>query len=516
MKLNVKNNAKKNMVFGILNKIIAMACPFIVRTVTNYYLGKEYLGLGSLFSSILTILSLSELGLSDAIVYSMYKPVANDDIETVNSLLNFYKRVYRYIGICILVVGVCLIPFLPKLISGGYPNNINLVWLYTIYLLNTCLSYFLYAYATSLIVVYQRSDVMSNINSTITLGLTIAQIISIIITRNYMIFAFMMPIFTVLNNFRVYYAVKKMFPQYKCEGRISKELLCVLKEKISGTLIAKLCGVSRNSFDNITISAFLGLTVTGMYGNYYYIIAAVYSFMSIISTSLIGGIGNHIVTRSANKNYNEMKKIDFLYMWIAGWCSICILCLMQPFMEVWMGKGMILSFKIVVLLTFYFYLERTIDIRGIYVSVSGLWDKLKIQSLVEAIVNIVLNIVLGKIWGLYGVIIATIISILFINIIWKNKITFMYIFGEKMRSDYHRYHIAYFINTIVAALLTLGACTLYKGTNIYLCIIYRGGCCSIIPNIWYLIRYKKLSYFNEAISLVGKVHTPFRKDGERK
>lgn len=504
MKLNVKNNAKKNMVFGILNKVIAMACPFIVRTVINYYLGKEYLGLGSLFSSILTILNLSELGLSDAIVYSMYKPVANDDVKTVNALLNFYKRTYKYIGICIMGVGICLIPFLPKLISGGYPSNINLVILYIIYLINTCLSYFLYAYATSLIVVYQRSDLISKINSFITLCLTVCQILSIVITKNYMIFAIMMPIFTVLNNFRVYCVVKKMFPQYKCEGEISKSTYCQLKSKVSGTLISKLCGVSRNSFDNITISTFMGLAVTCMYGNYYYIVAAVYSLMTIVTTSLIGGVGNHVATRNMKTNYFEMKRIDFLYMWIAGWCSICILCLMQPFMEIWMGKKMLLPFQIVILLTMYFYLERTIDIRGMYVSAYGIWDKLKLQSFVEAIVNIVLNIILGKFLGLYGVVIATIISLFVVNIVWQNKITFMNLYGREMRMDYYRYHIFYFINTIMAALVTYGVCSLFTEINVFLCIILRGVCCLIIPNVWYLLFYKKLPYYNEAFDLVGR------------
>ena len=502
MNINVKKNAKRNIVFGTINRMIAVACPFITRTVLQYTLGKEYLGLGSLFNSILTILSLSELGLSEAIVYSMYKPVAEDDTSTVNSLLNFYKRTYRYIGITILLVGCILIPFLPHLISEGCPPNINLTLLFMIYVVNSSLSYFLYAYANSLIVVYQRSDLSSKINSAVTLLLTVSQVLCLILYRNYMAFALLMPLFTVINNLRIALVVKKMFPQYKCEGKISDSMRNDLKEKIKGTIIARLCGVSRNSFDNITTSAFLGLAVTAMYGNYYYIIAAVYSFMSIISTALVGGIGNHSVTRSSEQNYAELKKIDFLYMWIAGWCSVCILCLIQPFIELWMGKEMMLSFPVVIMLVVYFYSERTIDMKGLYISAQGLWDRLKIASLCEAILNIVLNVVLGKIIGLYGIILATISTIFFINNIWKTQIVFHDLFGKSKEKDYYLYHLKYFFITVFAASLSYVICQLVAIDGILLKLIYRLFICAIIPNCIYFIFYHNTKCYKEATNLV--------------
>ena len=137
----VVKKAKRNMIAGTINKFVVMLCPFITRTIVQRVIGAQYLGLDSLFSSILTVLSLSEMGISSAIVYCMYKPVAEGDTKAVNAILNFYRKVYRIIGIVVLFLGLCIIPFLPRLITGSVPEGINITLLYLIYLFNTVISY---------------------------------------------------------------------------------------------------------------------------------------------------------------------------------------------------------------------------------------------------------------------------------------------------------------------------------------------------------------------------------------
>ena len=185
MKLERTKNSLRNAGFGMLYKIISIVMPFMVRTVFIYTLGIEYLGLNSLFTSILTVLNLTELGFSSAIVFCMYAPIANNDVDTINALLKFYKKIYTYIGIIILVVGSLVIPFLPFLVKGEYPVEINIVIVYMIFLVNTVLSYFTYGYLSSIITAFQRDDLLSKINIFITTGMYIVQIIILLTVNNY-------------------------------------------------------------------------------------------------------------------------------------------------------------------------------------------------------------------------------------------------------------------------------------------------------------------------------------------
>ena len=176
MKIEVAKNTKRNIIVGVLNKTVLVILPFVVRSVIVNVLGSQYLGLNSLFTSILSVLALSEMGFGVAMVYHMYKPIAEDDQETINALLNLYKKVYRIIGVCILVIGAVLIPFLPNLINGGHPEDVNLAVVYSVELVNTALTYFLFGYKQSLLIAYQRDDVKSLINLVTQIGLQGSQI----------------------------------------------------------------------------------------------------------------------------------------------------------------------------------------------------------------------------------------------------------------------------------------------------------------------------------------------------
>lgn len=502
MDLNVVNNAKRNMFFGLINRLVATLCPFITRTIIQYVLGEQYLGLSSLFSAILSVLSLTELGFGSAIIYSMYKPVAEGDIERINALLNIYRKVYATVGGVILVIGLMLIPFLPRLITGTYPADISLTILYLIYLVNTVISYFMYAYMSSLIVVYQRDDINSRTNIVITLMLTLTQIFMLVKFQSYLLFSLMMPIFTIANNIRIAFVVRKMFPQYHCSGSISREMLGEMKKQIAGSFVSRVCQVARNSFDSICTSAFLGLAITAMYNNYYYIMSSVIGILAIFAASLTGGVGNHVVTRKREENFQELKEIDFVYMWISGWCMICILCLSQPFMQLWMGKSMMLPDSVVVLICIYFYLLKIGDMRSMYSSAYGLWWQHRWRSIFEALCNIVLNIVLARYWGIYGIILATIMTIFFFQILWSVQIVFKHYFGMKYIWSYYKYHIAYAVVTVFLSIITSNVCNWISKYGEIRNLILRVVVCLILPNSFYILLYYRLSCFKKIRSRI--------------
>lgn len=495
MELNVIKNAKRNMLFGIINRVIAVLCPFIKRTAIQYVLGEQYLGLTSLFASVLSVLSLTELGFGTAVICSMYKPVAEEDEDTVNALLNFYRKVYAIMGSIILFAGMVLIPFLPKLIEGEYPKDISLTALYLVYLVNAVISYFMYAYKSSLLIVYQRDDINSRTNMILTLLLIISQIFILLRFRNYLLFSLTLPIFTLLNNVRIAVIVDKMFPQYHCSGYIPAGIIGEMKKQVAGSFVTKLSQVSRNSFDSVCISAFLGLAVTAMYNNYYYILLAVIGLTSVFSTALMGGVGNHVATRSREDNFKELRELDFTYMWVNGWCMICILCMLQPFMRLWMGENMLLPDSVVILLSIYFYLLKMGDMLHTYFTVKGLFWELRFNSIAEALANISLNILFAKYFGIHGIILATILSLFFIGTLWGAEIVFKHYFGMKYLWEYFRYHAGYAVTTAGLAVLTYTVCGWFPACGKVAELFLRGGVCLILPNLFYILLYHRLPYY---------------------
>lgn len=504
MRFDVKRNAKRGIVVGAANKIILMILPFVVRAVINNRLGSEFLGLNSLFSSIIQVLTLSELGFSSALVFHMYQPIAENNQEKINALLSLYRKAYFVIGAVIMVVGLCTMPFLPLLIHGEYPQSVNIYIIYFLQLANTSISYFLFGYKQSLLVAYQREDVNSLINLIVQMALQLSQIALLLITNNYYLYVICIPFFTIVNNVWIGFITKKMFPFARPYGKLDNSVLFEIKKLVAGTFIQKACAVTRNSFDSICLSAFVGLSLTGIYNNYYSILSGVTLMLGIINVSLAGGIGNHVAIKSKEENFNELAKLDFLYMNISTLCTVLLLCLYQPFMELWMGKEMTLPFVSILLFCLYFYILKMGDMRSLYSAANGLWWKMRYRSLVETISNILLNVSLGKLFGVNGIIIATVISIFICNFLWSSSILFKEYFGKHLMKKYFIYHAKY-------ALFMMAVCTVsvffIRYINIGNCFL-RFIMCGVIGFsvfiIAFLFVYGRSTVLNESINMIKK------------
>lgn len=316
--MNRTKNAKRNMIAGGLYKVVELGSPFVTRTILVYYLGVEYLGLGSLFSSILQVLNMAELGFSRAIIFSLFKPLALKDVKTVCAFLEYYKKIYKIVGTVIFFVGLILLPVVPKLIKGDYPHEINLYILFLIYLINTSISYWMFAYKNALLTAVQRQDIISNVNTIIGILKFIFQIIALIIFKSYYAFICLNIIFTILNNIFVHYITWKMYPEYICEGELNNGTKSSLTQQIKGIAIGKISQAARNSFDSIVLSMFCGLTELAVYSNYFYILTAVTGILGIIIEAISAGVGDSIATESVEKNYEDFKRFNFYYAWISS------------------------------------------------------------------------------------------------------------------------------------------------------------------------------------------------------
>lgn len=502
MRINVKKNARRNITIGIANRFLLMILPFFTKSIINVYLGAEYLGLNSLFGSVITVLSLTELGISSAMVYHMYKPIAEDDTEKICALLNFYKKAYFIIGVVTTAIGLSLLPFLPYLIKGNSPSSINIYVLYLIQLSNNCISYFLFGYKQVLLVAYQREDIYSIINLLTQGGRQIAQLVLISLTRNYYYYALCSLIFTVINNLWIGWFTGRLFPHIVCKGKLDQEVLDNMKKLVAGSFIQKACSVTRNSLDSVCISAFVGLVVTGMYNNYYTIFNAIRTVLAVCVTSLTGGVGNHIAIKSKEENFQEMQRLDFLYLLISGWCVCCLLCLAQPFMKLWMGEKMLLSDGFVVCLCVYLYVLKVGDVRGLYYSTTGMWWEMRYRSIFETIGNLVLNVALGYFFGVIGIVLATVISLLAFNFFWGATIVFKNYFGIEKLKAYFKYQLTYFLVTVFVCVVTWTVTSKVSSQSDFMTLVLRAGICMVLPTAIYFLIYFRTRIFKESIKML--------------
>lgn len=502
--MNRTKNSIRNIFYGIIEKIIKIVSPFIVRTIFIQKLGAEYLGIHSLYLSILQLLNLAELGFSSAIIYNLYEPIAKNDKSKICELLNLYKKIYRIVGIVILTIGLAILPFLSKLINGDIPQVINIYVLYIIYLAGTVVTYFIFAYKTALLNAMQRNDILSKVNSILIIIKTIAQIWILIIYKNIYLYAIVIPIISIINNIICSKIIDKRYPEYKPKGQLDKENTNKIRKNVAGIMMLKACTATRNSLDSIFLSKFLGLAVVGIYNNYFMVISALSSITSIIDVSIRASIGNSIVTDSVDKNYNDMNKYNFIFMWFFGWCTITVLCLFQPFMKMWLGEQYMFSNIIVVLLCIYFYSLCIGNIRYVYSTTIGLWWEERYITFAQVIANIVLNYILGKWLGVAGIVLATIISILGIEFVWAAKVLYKNYFKDKKISTYFIWQGIYTITTFAIAVITYFICSQIAIDNIILSFIIKIIVCIFVPNMIYYICYCKTMYFEKAKDLMIK------------
>lgn len=418
-------NVLNNFFYGIIQKFVMMLGPFCVRTTLIYQLSSDIAGINDLFVSILQILNLTELGLSNVIVYSMYKPIAENNTKALCSLLNFYRKAYLYVGGIIFTVGIIILPFVLYLFKDNNTQNINVILVYLIFLINSSVSYLFWSYKTCLLTANQRQDIISRNTAIVNLILCVIQIAILYCFKNYYIYVCVLPFSTIALNVFNYKIATKLYPEIKCKGKICKDEFQQIKKSLYGIVIWKIGSISRNSFDSIVITCYLGMTMVAIYNNYMLVLNAITGFFGILVNSILSSVGNKIVSNSVEENYNDFCKFNLIYMMFSSWITVCLLCLYQPFMTFWMGGNLLLSQISVSLLCFYFFLLRSGDICSVYYQASGLWYKGKYRSLVEAVLNLIFNIILGYYFEIEGIILATIISLCClwfygVNILFKN------------------------------------------------------------------------------------------------
>ena len=442
MKIDFSKNTRRNMASAFLNKGIGLLFPFLNRTLFLWLMGAEYLGLTGLFTSILGVLALADLGFGTAVVCSMYKPVADDDRELVCAYLAFYRKVYRWVGTAIFAVGLGLLPFLGHLVKGDLPPGLDLHILYLVHLVNTSVGYFLFAYRGSVLNAYHRGDVMTNIHTFTSLAQYATVFLILFLTRNYYHYVIATVAFTVLNNLLVYRESRRLFPEIDPRGALSEERRRKVVSDVKSIFMHKVGAVITNQTDNIVISAFLGLVAVGAYGNYYYVHTAVGGLAWSIYSSMQNGFGNTIFTESKEANFDRFMRAQRLVLAVVAGCSAMMAALYQPFIEVWTGGRPELSrhFLTPLLMVVFFYVYQSRQTLLTFKAAANLWRQDRWKPMVAGTLNLTLNITfvvtLPEAYKLDGVILSTILSFVLVQIPWESRVMFTAFFGTREAAAY--------------------------------------------------------------------------------
>ncbi|MCL2051096.1 MAG: polysaccharide biosynthesis protein [Lachnospiraceae bacterium] len=416
------SKASKNIMFGYLGIIITGPFGLLLRTVFIRHLGDTLNGVNDLYTNILSVLTMAELGIGTALSYSLYAPVAHGRIEKVKAYMRLYKRAYLAIGCVVFLIGICVAPFLSYLVKmpdGGASISIrDLTVYYFIFLFNTVSTYFI-AYKYSLVNAEQRNYIHSNI-ITITRIITIfVQIIVILFTKNFLVYLLSAAFIELAQKIFANYYLNRMYPYLKdkdCE-KLTKEETQTLITKTKALVLMKVGDVMRLQASGIIISAFNNVKLWGFVGNYNIVINFVLSFVDILFNSVISSFGNLIATEPEKKQYLMFRIYRFFASWVYGFFAIGFLLLLTPFVNLWLGQERVLSTAVVTLIIADFYFKGDRVVLFNFKTAAGVFEPDRYLPLIQGIVNLAISLSLVNSMGLVGVFIGTVISGLLANFV---------------------------------------------------------------------------------------------------
>lgn len=487
-------NSKRNLYYALIGQFFGLLISFVARIFFVKFLSNEYLGLNGLFSNILTILSLTELGIGEAITFGLYKPLSCNDEKKCAQLMSLYKKIYIITGIIIIFLGLLIVPFLDFFISNR-PNINNLELIFMLFVINSAVSYF-FSYKRNLIIADQKKYIATFYRYMLYFILNVFQIIFLAITRNYIIYLLLQVITTILENLLVSIKADKMYPflKVKKNDKLDDNLKKEVFRNSKAMFMHKIGGVVVSSTDNILLSKMISLAVVGIYSNYCLIISALNSLFSQFYNSIVASVGNLFAITNEKKQLEVFEKVDFLGFWIYSFSSACLVSLFNPFINIWLGKDYVFNFKIVVVLVLNYYLTGMRKSNLTFREASGLFYIDRWKAIIEALVNIVFSILLAKLYGTIGIFIGTTISSIFVSVWVEPFVLFKY--GFKISPIlYFKKYIKHFIISFLIVIVTYMFSNLIIGNSI-LCVLLKALVVIIISNVLFILINFKDKNFN--------------------
>lgn len=444
-----KQKSLRNIIIAFLSNILVTILSFFTSRIIKDHLGLEVLGLNGVFSNIISILSLSEMGIGTAITFALYEPLSSNNRDLIKSIMQFYKKAYRIVAVVVAGFGLILLPFIryfvkTKNYSISYINEV-----YLLFLFNSVISYLL-VYKRTLIVADQKNYVITLLTLIYTFALKIIQLLVVYYTSNYLLFLTVNIICTLIYNISIDITCNKLYP-YLLDKNIVPlpiEIHEVIKSKIKALFLHSIGTVAVYGTDNLLISLFCGVEDAGRYTSYLNIISIITTIISLLYDNIKDSIGNFMVSEDKSRQKELLYRLFFMNQSLVSICSICLILLLTPFLKLWLGNDIILSKSVVLAMVVSFYFSKNNLTIGTIKNSKGLFEQDKFAPLIESIINLVSSIIFAKLFGLLGIIMGTILSTILVPFWVQPYVVEKYVFNENCMHYFITYS-TYFLRTTI-------------------------------------------------------------------
>ncbi len=497
----------KNLLAAVIGQALGIIISMISRVVFLDILSEEYLGLSGLFSNILTVFSLAELGVGQAMNFSLYKPLAEKNIPRIKSLMHLYKRAYIMIGCIIAGIGAAFTPFY-RVFMDNVPDIPMLTVVYWLFTLNTAVSYF-FSYKRALIICDEKRYIATVYRYGFYFVLNVVQMMLLVTTRNYIIYLAVQVIFTLTENAAVSRKADKMYPYLKEKNieKIPGETLTEIKKNVSAMFMHKIGGMVVLSTDNLILSRFVGLTAVGLYSNYFLITDALGKVISQVFNSVTAGVGNLHADKTeqgSGKLQSTFNKMFFLNFWIYGFCACCLWVLFNPFISLWLRESLCFDDFTVLIIVINFYLTGMRKSALVFREATGAFYYDRWKPIIESVINIIASVFLAKRMGVAGVFLGTIISTVTVCLWVEPYVLYKHIFKKSVWEYFGKFALY-----TAASLLACAAASAVSGmimlTNALAAFVLKAAICVVIPNLIFLALFFRSENFAYFLGLVKKI-----------
>lgn len=460
----------RNILSGVICKLLLMIMAFATKTIFIRLLGVEYNGINGLYSNILSILALSELGVGNVLTFSLYNALKNNDQLKVCSLVNYFKKIYGMVAGAILAIGITLVPLLNYIVNSNISQNEVIIY-YLLYLLNSSISY-VAVYKTTLIIADQNGYISNVCDAVVSFMMYGTQIIYLLVFHDFLGYLIIQLICTVGKNVFLSIIADRLYP-YLNELKPNKDL--VEKNKIftniKATFLYKISGVILNNTDNVLISIIVGTVYVGYYSNYYMILSYIVALIGIFITGFMASLGNLNAENNMESSYAMFDSLLLIFSFIGAIIACCFINCMQPFVALWLGSKNVMPFTWVIVIVLNIYLEEIMNPVWIFRETMGLFQQVKYLMLITAGLNMFLSVVFGNWWGVPGILLATSISKLLSQYWYEPGLLFTEKFKCNCVKEFYVFQIKQAIACMIALLLSYILCC-FIGTGL-VGIIFR-------------------------------------------
>lgn len=496
----------RNFLFAALANAVAIVIGLLAQRLFIHILGLEYAGLNGLFSNVLTMLAIADLGIGEAVIFHLYKPLKEDDKRMIRSLMRFYKKAFHIVAGVIAAIGLCLIPALP-FIAKTQQADVNLTLVYLIFLADVVMSYFL-SYKRAILYADQKNFIISAIHMAYLLGMNTAQLLVLYFTHNYYLYILTKLGFRILENAIITAVANRHYPYLKSGGArfLPEDTLADIKKKIKALVFHKVGTFVVNGTDNILISVFLSLVTAGLYNNYFMVIDAATKLINPAISALTPGVGNLLISEDIGHRYETFRRIRFMNFWIASFAAVMLFVLVQPFVGLWFGEEYVLPVAVVIMLTIQFFQFLMRATYNVFQDGAGIFYENRFVPLIESGMNLAASLILLHFFGLAGVFAGTVISSMALWCYSYPKFIYTKLFNRSVKSyilETVGYAAAFAIVICVttAAVYFINKVLPLEGLPLFAVNI---ALCLCIPNLLMALMFFKSSCFRYFVNLIKR------------